>query len=46
MKKIILLVSDEEVETAYSELTSTLDYENIAYSVIISDLTDKENKVE
>ena len=46
MKKIILLVSDEEVEMAYSEVTSALDYENIAYSASILALSDKENEVE
>lgn len=45
MKKIILLVSDEEVGTAYSEVTSALDYENITYSASILDLTDKESEV-
>ena len=46
MKKIILLVSDEEVETAYSEITSALEYENIPYSASILDLTTKESEVE
>ena len=46
MKKIILLVSDEEVATAYSKITSALDYENIAYSASILDLSVKESEVE
>lgn len=46
MKKIILLVSDEEMETAYSEVTSALDYENITYSASILDLSDKESEIE
>ena len=46
MKKIIILVSDEEVETAYSEITSALEYENIPYSASILDLTTKESEVE
>ena len=46
MKKIILLVSDKEVETAYSEITSALEHENIPYSASILDLTTKESEVE
>ena len=46
MKKIILLVSDEEVETAYSEVTSVLDYENITYSASILDLSNTKSEVE
>lgn len=46
MKKIILLVSNEEVATAYSEITSALDYKNIAYSASILDLSVKESEVE
>ena len=43
MKKIIILVSDEEVATAYSEITSALEYENIPYSASILDLSVKED---
>lgn len=46
MKKIILLVSDEKVETAYNEITSALEYKNIPYSASILDLTTKESEVE
>lgn len=46
MKKIILLVSDKEVETAYSEITSALEDKNIPYSASILDLTTKESEVE
>lgn len=46
MKKIILLVSDEKVETAYNEVTSALEHENIPYSASILDLTTKESEVE
>ena len=46
MKKIILLVSDKEVETAYRKITSALEDKNIAYSASILDLSVKESEVE
>lgn len=33
MKKIIVIVSDNDAELAYAEITSNLDYDNIAYSI-------------
>ena len=46
MKKIILSVSDKDLETAYNEVTSALEYKNIPYSASILDLTTKESEVE
>ena len=46
MKKIILLVSDKEVDRAYSEVTSALEDKNIPYSASILDLPDKESEIE
>jgi len=44
MKKIILLVSDNDTTKAYTEITSALEYENIEYSASILDLDVKESE--
>lgn len=36
-KKIVLIVSDNDIERAYEEITSALEYENIEYSASILD---------
>lgn len=38
MKKIVVIVSNEDLDNAYGEITSNLDYDDINYSSYIVDL--------
>jgi len=41
MKKIVIIVADNDTDKAYTEITSVLEYENIEYSASILDVEER-----
>lgn len=44
MKKIVVIVRNEDLDDVYGEITSNLDYDDINYSSYIVDLDKSEEK--
>lgn len=43
MKRIIILVADNDTDRAYTEITSALEYEQIEFSASVSDVDEQNN---